>query len=492
MSSNDEFKVDDPATAFYVTRWAAVLPLLFMLAPVIALSFYGVLSSEVLVASGIAGLALGSLMSRRKKEYWDVVVHALSDPTGLIVFGLFLLVGIYGEILTSANLTEGIVWLSGWLNVGPALFTLFVYVVCSVLGTAMGTSLGIVLIMTPIMYPAAVGLGVHPMFAAGAILSGAATGDHLAPVSDTTIISSITQRYKNRSGSADISGVVRARLIYVLPAFAISALLYALVGGISGNEPIAGITETLGGADGRGLVMLIPMGVVVAVAISKRTIFEALTYGILSGIAVALLASLITVNDLFYIENRSARGILIEGATNNVYTVVMIVLLMGTYGVLRAYGLLDKVIGSLKTSFGRTPRGVELTMFGFAWLLSFVLIGLVGRLTVIAGPILSALGQTQNLHPYRRANILDAVVNSFSFIIPWHVWPILMILQIRPLADANPLIAVPAASDFLLATYYPVVIWAVMLLAILSGYGRKFEGPGGEVVTLPPGGTTKQ
>ena len=114
------------------------------------------------------------------------------------------------------------------------------------------------------------------------------------------------------------------------------------------------------------------------------------------------------------------------------------------------------------------------------------MIGLVGRLTVIAGPVLSALGQTQDLHPYRRANILDAVVNSFSFIVPWHVWPILMILQIRPLAEANPLIAVPTASDFFQATYYPLAIWAVMLFAIVSGYGRKFEGPNGDVVATKP------
>ena len=469
--------------AFYLTRWFALVPLVLMLAPVIALSFFGVLSSEVLVASGICGLALGALLARRKKEYWDVVVDALADPTGLIVFGLFLLVGIYGEILTSAKLTEGIVWLSHQLNVGPALFTLFVYVICSILGTAMGTSLGIVLIMTPIMYPAAIGLGVHPMFAAGAILSGAATGDHLAPVSDTTIISSITQTYKNRAGSADIAGVVRARLIYVLPAFAVSAVLYLLTGAATAGDPIAGAAVPAAEASGRGLLMLLPMLVVIVVAISKRTIFEALTYGILSGIAVAMAGELISLQDLFRIENRSARGILIEGATTNVDTIVMIVLLMGTYGILKAYGLLDALVNKLTSSFGSTPRRVELTMFGCAWALSFALIGLVGRLTVIAGPILSSLGSTQNIHPYPRANILDAVVNSFSFIMPWHVWPILMILQIRPLAESNALIPVPAAADFLTATFYPIAIWSIMLIAILTGFGRKFEGPNGEVTT---------
>lgn len=482
MSDDKSYLVADPQTAFYGTRWFSMLPLILMLAPVIVLSFFGVLTSEVLVASGIIGISIGSFFSKRKKEYFDVVIKALADPLGLMVFGLFLLVGIYGELLTSSGLTEGIVWLSQQLALGPGLFALFVYVICSILGTAMGTSLGIVVIMTPILYPAAVGLGVDPMLAAGAILSGAATGDHLAPVSDTTIISSMTQRYKNKEGSAEISGVVRARLRYVLPAFLVGCSLYLVVGGITGGETIAGITGDMANASGRGLIMLIPMAVVVGVAISQRTIFEALIYGIVAGIAVAMAAGLITNKDLFSIEGMGAKGILVEGSVANLDTIVMIIILMGAYGIMRAYGALDSIIDRLHGALGKTPRATELTMFGFAWLLSFALIGLVGRLTVIAGPILNALGRTQNLHPYRRANILDAVVNSFSFIIPWHVWPILMILQIAPLNAANELIPIPATTSFFYTTFYPVAIWCVMLIAIFTGWGRKFEGPGGEVV----------
>ena len=235
-----------------------------MLAPVIVLSFFGVLTSSVLVASGILGISIGSFFCRRKKEYWDVVTKALADPTGLIVFSLFLLVGVYGKVLTSSQLTEGIVWLSQQLQFGPGLFALLVYVICSVLGTAMGTSLGIVVIMTPVLYPAAVGLGVHPMLAAGAILSGAATGDHLAPVSDTTIISSMTQRYKNKVGSAEISGVVRARLRYVFPAFLVGCVLYLVIGGVTGGAEVVGLTGELSGSSGKGLLMLIPMAVVVS------------------------------------------------------------------------------------------------------------------------------------------------------------------------------------------------------------------------------------
>ena len=482
MTGDSDYLVENAETAFYGSRWFAAVPLFVMLAPVIALTFLGVLSSQILVASGIIGIATGSLFCRRKKEYWDVVTKSLTDPLGLIVFSLFLLVGIYGKLLTSSQLTEGIVWLSQQLEFGPGLFALFVYVICSILGTAMGTSLGIVVIMTPILYPAAVGLGVDPMLAAGAILSGAATGDHLAPVSDTTIISSMTQRYRNKAGSAEISGVVRARLRYVIPAFAVGCVAYLVVGSATGGPAIDGIASDLADVSGRGLIMLLPMIVVVAVAISQRTIFEALTYGIIVGIGVAMAAGLIGPHDLFSVEGMGAKGILVEGAIQNIDTIAMIILLMGAYGVMRAYGILDSLIGRLGGVVGSSARGTELTMFGFTWLLSFALIGLVGRLTVIAGPILNALGQTQNLHPYRRANILDAVVNSFSFIMPWHVWPILMILQISPLSADNPLIVVPSASGFLWSTYYPVAIWCVMLIAVITGYGRKFEGPAGEVI----------
>ena len=112
MTGDSDYLVENAETAFYGSRWFAAVPLFVMLAPVIALTFLGVLSSQILVASGIIGIATGSLFCRRKKEYWDVVTKSLTDPLGLIVFSLFLLVGIYGKLLTSSQLTEGIVWLS--------------------------------------------------------------------------------------------------------------------------------------------------------------------------------------------------------------------------------------------------------------------------------------------------------------------------------------------------------------------------------------------
>lgn len=462
---------------FHLSRWAACIPLIAMVAPAIVLSFRGVLSTDVVITGGVVGLMLASLLARDKGHYWNAVTRTLGDPTGMLVFALFLIVGIYGKLLAESQLAEGLIWLSQQLDAGPAVFALFAYVACSVLGTAMGTSMGTVVIMTPVLFPAAVAMGVDPTIAAGAILSGAATGDHFAPVSDTTIISASTQHYRYRRGCAGIGEVIRGRLKYVVPAFLASCVLYLLIGGINAQPAIQATAPIIDGARPTGLVMLLPMLVVVIAAVAGRNVFEALTYGTFSGLVLALATGLIDWQQIAYVQDGQVRGILAEGAIQNLGTIIMIVLMMGAYGVMRAYGLLDDIVAGLKSSVGHSPRSTELTLFGVTWLFNFLLVGLVARITVIAGPVVDELGRAQRLHPVRRANILDGVANSFSFVVPWHVWPLLMIMTIAPLLERYPYLEAPASTDFFLGTYYPLAIWLVMLLSVLTGYGRQYETP---------------
>lgn len=460
---------------FYVTRWAGCIPLFVMLVPTVVLSLSGVLSTGVMIASGVLGLMIGSLFARSRARYWDVVIHSLGDYTGLLLFPLLLVVGIYGEILSSSQLPEALIWLSRYVDAGPAVYALFVYVVCAVLGTAMGTSLGIVIIMTPVLYPVAVSLGVHPVIACGAILSGAATGDHLAPVSDTTIISSSTQRYRYREGSAGVGEVVRARMKYVLPAFGICCLLYLIAGGLTVQPALTNSNYFGDTPSPTDLIMLIPMLAVVIAAARGSGVLEALTLGSFASIVIALVFGLLEMPDLFSVTDGKAGGILLDGAQQNLDTAAMILLMMGAYGVMREYGLLEIIIGNLKSHVGRSARATELTLFGIGWLMNFLLVGLVARVTVVAGPIFDELGRATGIHPRRRANLLDGVANSFSFIVPWHVWPLLMIMTVTPLAETYPFLKIPAPTDFLMSTFYPLVIWCVMLIAVVTGYGREFE-----------------
>ena len=59
--------------------------------------------------------------------------------------------------------------------------------------TASGTGFGTIATGMGVLYPAGIALGCYPPLLAGVIISGAVFGDNLAPVSDTTICSAISQ-----------------------------------------------------------------------------------------------------------------------------------------------------------------------------------------------------------------------------------------------------------------------------------------------------------
>ena len=263
-------------SGFYGTRWFAFFPLGLFVIFTVALSLNGVFSAEAMVAMGLVGLITGSFLARNKSTYWADVVEGLGDYAGMLVLALFLIVGIYGKMMGKAKVAEGLIWFSSTVGIEGAFFVMFTYIASSLFGIATGTSLGTVFTMGPVLFPASVAMGVHPAIAAGAILSGAATGDHFAPVSDTTILSSSTQRYRTRQGSADIGGVVRARMIYVIPAFLAAVFLYFIFGlsSISTTPVMLDIIQTYSYAP--GMLMLIPICIVLVVAIKGKTVFEAL------------------------------------------------------------------------------------------------------------------------------------------------------------------------------------------------------------------------
>ncbi len=472
---NSDATYSKEGSPFYIWRGMSALPLTIMIVPAIILVVFEIFSANIMIAGGVIGLMVCSLFVRDKSEYWDVVITALGDKTGLMAFALFLIVGVYAELLVASQLGEGVIWLAQIFNAGVIGFTLFIYITCSILATAMGTSVGVIFIMIPVLYPIAMTIGISPALAAGAILSGAATGDHFSPVSDTTLISSMTQQYKYREGSAGIGTVIKARMKYVIPAFLISCLMYTIAAYWGGHNMVTDLQPVFEQSDARGLVMIIPMIVVIYTAIRGVSVFQAITYGVASGLIIALGSGLIGWKEVFWVNDGHLSGILVKGALANMSTVMLIVLMMGAYGVMRYYGLINSLVTAMSATLFHSVHRTEVALFGIGTGLSFILIGLVTRVTVIGGPIINELGQRLSIDPSRRANILDAAANGLSYVMPWHIWPMLMLLTIQPLGDKYPDIVLPSTMDVSLYTIYPMAIWIIMLLSVVTGYGSKIE-----------------
>ena len=120
-------------------------------------------------------------------------MDAMSDGVRSMVGAIMILVlawslgGVCRYLLGTGEFVSG--FLNG-LGVGLDLLPAIIFVVAAFIGFAMGTSWGTVALILPIV------IGVFdaadPLFlvAVGATLAGAVYGDHISPISDTTILSS--------------------------------------------------------------------------------------------------------------------------------------------------------------------------------------------------------------------------------------------------------------------------------------------------------------
>ena len=229
-------------------------------------------------------------------------MHGMSQPIVLLMIMAWLLAGVLGALMSATGFVQALVWLSRALDVSGGGYVASAFLICALVSTSTGTSFGTILICGPLLYPAGGRCGRRPRAPDGAILAGATFGDSISPISDTTIASAGTQ-------GADIGGMVRSRLKYVLPAGAAAAARALAFGG--GSPIVARHRGNRRRAAPAGLPMLLVPLLVVALLLKRR----ASDRGIAARQAAAAVCSalglrLLGLSDLLRIEagQRSGRG----------------------------------------------------------------------------------------------------------------------------------------------------------------------------------------
>lgn len=109
---------------FRGSSFMAFVPFIIFIVITISLSFFNAADTNMMIGAGVIGLLVGMLFVRNLGDYWDVVLEGLGSKVGMTAVMLWLVVGIYGNILKSGQIVEGLVWMSVKLNVnGAALGT---------------------------------------------------------------------------------------------------------------------------------------------------------------------------------------------------------------------------------------------------------------------------------------------------------------------------------------------------------------------------------
>lgn len=191
---------------------AGVMPALF-LATIVA----GLLAIAMPMAQGI--LKIGEVLGAYRK----------SLTTMWLAIFILMMAWSMREICEGLGTAEYLVAILGE-SIPLWLLPLLAFLVAAVMSFAMGTSWGSMGILIPIILPLAVAMGAAEaehmiilFLTAAAVLDGSIFGDHCSPISDTTILSSV-------SSSCDHIAHVNTQLYYALATVTLSSVFgYLLV-----------------------------------------------------------------------------------------------------------------------------------------------------------------------------------------------------------------------------------------------------------------------
>ena len=431
---------------------------------VVLFIFFKAFNMEALAVGGFLALLFGGLLAKDYGKFWDSALKGISSITSVSVVVILLLVGMFSQLIKLCGLSNGFVWLANSIGIKGGLFVAFTFIAACVVSTATGSSIGTMFIAFPIFYPAGLILGAAPMWMAGSIVSGAIFGDNLAPISDTTIASASTQQFKD-GRPADIGGVVSSRLKYSLVGATIAAVIYAICGGMGGTYQ-GGQIDAL--ANPVTLVMLIPVVIMLFVATKTRNIFAGILVGLTLGTVTGLVAGLFPFSAVFANDaaNNAATGFLIDGVNGILPTCGLVISVFGIMGVLTDAGTLDYLADAiLNSKMAKTDAGAELACVAGISLTTIIFGGVTSASILTFGPILNKIGAAKNIHPYRRANLLDGIANSLPAIIPFMS---VFVFIGAALTGLSPV-------DVAIGSVYATILFFVYVIACVTGWGRTYE-----------------
>ena len=389
-----------------------LVPLLVLVAGLVWLSVAERGGTKPFWACAWLALCVGLFFARNKEEYCKAAMRGISDKTGIVIVTAWLFAGVFGKLMAAGGLVNGLLWMGMTTGAQGSIFTLLVFFAAMLFALGTGTSTGTCIALAPVLYPAGYFLGSDPAMLGLAILSGAAFGDNLAPISDTTIVSAYTQ-------GARMKDVVRSRFPLSITAAAVSAVIFLIFGG---GGQVSSLPEIHANLNPSGIFMLVALAVVVVSALAGRHIIESLIYGNVTAAVIGVLIGNIPLGAIFSVPAKSgaSTGLIQDGVDSVVGAIIFAILILAVTQILVESGIMRRIL-DFATARWFPPcvrRNCSLSAsrcwhpFRFPPTPAELLVG-----PTLVRPI----GEKFKLAAARRANLMDCAVCSLFFTLPWHI-----------------------------------------------------------------------
>ncbi|CAA6816602.1 MAG: Na+/H+ antiporter [uncultured Sulfurovum sp.] len=213
--------------------WVMVLPILVLIA-MVPLSLYYTGKGDILKGSGSTSIFYATIATlmfmyvyymakgyMKHKEYFSGFYEGIAEMIPIVF--ILLLAFFIGSIIKELGTAQYIATEVKAASIPLYLLPLLVFLVAGLTAFSTGTSWGTFSIMMPIALGLAGTFDMNIALMIGAVVSGGIFGDHVSPISDTTIISSMAT-------GCDHIEHVRTQMPYALMGAFLASLLYLWFG----------------------------------------------------------------------------------------------------------------------------------------------------------------------------------------------------------------------------------------------------------------------
>ena len=357
---------------------------------------------------------------------FDDLVECMKKPLGECMSSMIIFIFI-GLIIASWIFSGAVPALIyyGLKYITPQIFLPAGLVLCAIMSLATGTSWGTMGTIGLAMMGIGAGLGIPAPLTAGMVVSGAAFGDKVSPMSDTTNLAPA-------SVGTSLEKHLNAMLKTTIPSFIIVFIIFVFIGlgyqdGVMDRTTVDQISSTLESMFNLHPIVLLPVVVLLVLNLFKFPAIPGMAVGSLLGAIIAIVVQDVPVIDMLaglnygfsastgmeMVDTLLNRG----GIQDMMYTFSLACIAISFGGVMEQVGFLRGVIDSFVPKIKSDRLMVPLVIV-ITTLCTFAM-GEVYLSIVLGGSLFRETFKNRKLKPEMLSRLVDEGGTLTQVFIPW-------------------------------------------------------------------------
>lgn len=383
------------------------------------------LSPQVPVLTVIG--VLTAWLAAVRKISWKEITNGITEgiSTAIVPIFIFLLIGSLIAVWIQAGIIPSLMVI-GFNLISAQFFVPSVFIVCSLVGLAIGSGFTTVSTVGLALFGMGTTLGINPALTAGAIISGAIFGDKMSPLSDSTNLASAV-------AGSDLFAHINNMMWSTIPSFLISLLLFGILGFTNKGTSLAGIVKTTAVLNKNFTISwwaALPIILMLVCAWRKLPAIPTLFLNIFvslvmifiqtPGFAMSKLATLIEKGFVAHTGNKAVDALLSRGGIANMMgTVSLIIMTLALGGILMHMGIIENAMKPLIERLQKPARLITATIFAGIGVNLFV--GEQYLSVILPGNAFRPAFKKVGLDPLALSRVLEDGGSVINYLIPWGV-----------------------------------------------------------------------